>query len=80
VSPFDRLMYWASNRISSVVSFSSWIVILLFEDWMDSIVPVWVCFVVWARRIRRRAASKDIMKIVFWKFIVGGVYRFLNMC
>ena len=59
MSPFVRLMYVVSKRISSAVSplgvpqiaecwgrFSSWIVILLFDDWMDWIVPVWVCGVV----------------------------------
>lgn len=80
MSPFERLMYDVSKRISSVGLFSSWIIILLFDDWMDSIVPVWVCFVVCARRIMRSVARRAIMKIVFWKFIVWGEYRFLNIC
>jgi len=80
VSPCDRFMRDVSNRISSAVWFSIWIVILLLEDWMDSIVPVLVCFVVLARRIKRRVAARDIMKIVFWKFMVLGGYIFLNIC
>ena len=73
MSPFDRLMYVVSKRISSIVWFSSWIVILLFEDWIDSIVPVWVWGVVWARRIKRRVPRRARMKVVFWRFIVGVV-------
>ena len=37
---------------------------------MDSIVPIWVCFVVWARRIRIRVDNNETMKIVFWKFML----------
>ena len=70
VSPFDRLMYVVSKRISSAELFSSWIVILLFDDCIDLIVPVWICFVVWARKISRRMPMRDIMNVVFWKFIV----------
>jgi len=47
---------------------------------MDSIVPIWVCFVVWARRIRSRIPRSERMKVVFWSFIVGRGYIFLNMC
>ena len=70
LSPFDRFRYGMSKRISSAVWFLSWIIILLFEDWIDSIVPSYVECVVWARKIRRNVAVRDITKIVFWKFIV----------
>jgi len=69
-----------SKRISSVVWFSSWIIILSFEDWIDLIVPVWILGVVWARRIRSRIPRSERMKVVFWSFIVGRGYIFLNMC
>jgi len=42
MSPFDRLMYVVSKRINSIGLFSSWIIILLFEDWIDLIVPSYV--------------------------------------
>ena len=69
-----------SKRISSVGLFSRVIIIFSFEDWIDSIVPVWVCLVVLARKIRRRVPMRARMKIVFWKFIVLGGYIFLNIC
>jgi len=59
-----------SKRISLVGVFSSVIIILLFDDWIDSIVPVWVCFVFWARKIRRRMPMRDSMNVVFWKFML----------
>ena len=42
MSPFDRLVYVVSKSINSVELFSISIVILLFEDEIDSIVPVCV--------------------------------------
>ena len=65
MSLFDRLMYVVSKRISSAGLFSNWIVILLFEDWIDFIVPIWIFGVVWARRIRRRIPRREIRKAVF---------------
>jgi hypothetical protein len=64
-------MYVVSKRISSAVWFSSWIIILLVEYWIDFIVPVWVCGVVWARRIRRRVPMRDKMNVVFCRFILA---------
>ena len=46
VSPSSRLMKLVSNRINSVELFSIFIIILLLEDWIDSILPVYVCVVV----------------------------------
>ena len=40
MSPFLRLMNGVSKMISSAELFSIWIIILLFEWWMDSIVPL----------------------------------------
>jgi len=65
MSPFDRLMYEMSNRISSAELFSSLIVILSSENWIDWIVSVWVCFVVWARKIRNKIPRRDRMKVIF---------------
>lgn len=46
MSPLVRLMYCVSNRISSVEEFSMSIVILLLEDWIDVIFPVYVGVVI----------------------------------
>lgn len=40
VSPFLRVVKGVSKRISSAELFSIWIIILLFEDWIDFIVPI----------------------------------------
>jgi len=79
VSPFFKLRKGVSKIISSVEEFSSLIIILLFDDWIDSIVPVYV-FVVWDRSIIRRMPRREAMNIVFRKFITRGVCGFLNMC
>jgi len=68
MSPFFRLMKLVSKRISSVLVFSSWIIILLVEVWIFSIVPDWVCFV-WDRRIRRRIPRRERRKVILWSFI-----------
>ena len=73
VSPFLRLMKGVSKSISSVSVFSIWIIILLLEDCMDSIVAVWVCFVVWDRRIRSKMPRRDRMNVIFWSFILFGI-------
>jgi len=39
---------------------------------IDSIVPSYVGCVVWANEIRRRVVNREIMKIVFWKFMLVG--------
>ena len=69
MSPFDRLMYVVSKRISSAGLFSSWIVILFVEGFMDSIVPV-CCWGVWEIVIRRRMPRSEIRNVIFWRFIV----------
>jgi len=35
------------------------------ENWIDWIVSVWVCFVVWARKIRNKIPRRDRMKVIF---------------
>lgn len=70
LSFFDKLILGKSKRISFVVLFSSVIVILLFENWIDFIVPVCIFGVVWERIIKRRMPRRDIIKIVFWKVIL----------
>ena len=40
MSPFLRLMNGVSKMISSAELFSIWIIILLLEDWIDSIVAI----------------------------------------
>jgi len=58
-----------SKRISSAGLFSSWIVILLFEDWIDFIVPSCVWVVVWEMRIKRRIPRREIRKVIFCNFM-----------
>jgi len=72
VSPFVRLMYVVSKRISSAELFSSWIVILLVDDWIDFIVPV--CeLAVWVRRIKRRIPRRERTNVIFSNFIWFGI-------
>ncbi len=40
MSPFLRFVNGVSNIISSAELFSIWIIILLLEDWIDSIVAI----------------------------------------
>jgi hypothetical protein len=56
--------------ISSAGLFSNWIIVLVFECWIDSMVPVCVCFVDCARKIRESIPSMDRTKMIFWKFIL----------
>ncbi len=64
MSPFLRLMKEVSKRISSVFIFSSCIVILLFDGFMDCIVPVCVGFV-WERKMRVRIPRRVRMRVSF---------------
>ena len=69
MSPFLRFVKGASKIINSAELFSIWIIILLFEDWIDSMVAIWVCFVVCVRKINSRMPRRDRTKVIFWSFI-----------
>jgi len=69
VSSFFREIYCVSNRINSVDEFSICIVILLLDDWIDFILPVYVGVVVWEIRIKINILRIDRMKNIFSNFI-----------
>lgn len=69
MSSFFREIYCVSNRINSVDEFSICIVILLLDDWIDFILPVYVGVVVWEIRIKINILRIDRMKNIFSNFI-----------
>lgn len=78
MSPFFRFILEVSKRISSASLFCNWIVILLVENWMDFIVPVWGWFV-WVRMIRRRMPIREIMKVILWSFMLCIIIFFISL-
>jgi len=78
MSSLLRLMYCVSNRISSVEEFSISIIILLLEDWIDFIFPIYVGIIVWAKNIRIKIPKIERMKNIFSSFILSGIQ--LHLC
>ena len=68
-----------SNRINSVEEFSISIVILLLEDWIDFIIPVYVGVLIWARKIRIKIPRIERMKNIFSSFILSGIQLHLYL-
>lgn len=67
-SPGFRFSVGVSKIISFVVWFSSWIVVLYWDCWIDWIIAVWIGFD-WARRVRVRIPIRVRMRVSFESFM-----------